>query len=179
MNETFLFLMIGIVPIAVLLFFLRETGRRSTEQVPGAAADSPELESWSNEIGNRILGRPDWDYVYENASPEVQRLFCAERKDLALSWLYEVRRKTQALMRAHRIRSSTSDRILIPLELKLLFDYFALRASCEFAIFIILLANPPALRRTVRWAGAVTDRFSNLAESASRVNALLAREKSA
>ena len=176
MNETLLFLAVGILLIAVLLFLLRETGKRSPEELPDAA-ESPWLESWSSEVGQRILGHSDWDYVYESASPEVRRLFCAERRQLALSWLYQVRRSTQALMREHRIRSSKSERILISLECRLLLDYFALRTSCEFAIFMVLLANPPALRQTVRWAGGVTNRFHNLAQSALRVNALLNSEK--
>lgn len=179
MNQTFFFLILGTLLIAILFFLLRQSGRRSTEQLTAAADDASQLESWPEDLGERILGPADWDYVQENASSEVQRLFYAERKELALCWLYEVRRKSQAVMRSHRIGSTLSDNIRIPLELRLLLDYFVLRTSCEFAIFIILFSSPRALRRAVGSTSRVTSCIRNLAESLVRVNTLLNRENRA
>jgi hypothetical protein len=178
MNQTFFFLILGTLLIAILFFLLRASGRRSTEQL-AAAADASQLESWPEDLGERILGSADWDYVQENASSEVQHLFYAERKELALSWLYEVRRKSQAVMRTHRIRSTMSDNIRIRLELRLLLDYFVLRTSCEFAILIILFSGPRALRRAVRSTSGVTSRIRNLAESLVRVSIVLNHENRA
>lgn len=176
MNETFFFLIIGFLLIAILLFLFRETGIRS-DQLQRSNKNALPLAEWPGETGELILGPADWDYVYENASPDVRRLFCAERRKLAVLWLREGRRKTRELFRLHRTHSSLSDGIHASVELKVLFDYFALRIGCEFAILMILTSSPAALRTAARWTSGMTNRLRSLAESGLRMNDLLNREK--
>src|SRR5260370_16287360 len=62
----------------------------------GVGSDAPHRD-----LGERIFGPQDWDFVSRETPPETQRMFQRERTLLALAWLRPTRMQTSQVMRAH------------------------------------------------------------------------------
>lgn len=110
------------------------------------------------DLGERIFGLEDWDFVSRNMPGEIQEMFLRERSVLAISWLRRTRRQVSLVMRAHvaAVRQ-IADFQLAP-ELKLALSYLLFLILCDFLIGWIWLCGPVRTRemidhtvRTVTW----------------------------
>src|SRR5260370_39666437 len=54
------------------------------------------------DLGERIFGPEDWDFVSRDTPSEIQRMFQRERTVLALAWLRRTRWQVSQVIRAHR-----------------------------------------------------------------------------
>ena len=170
MNETLTLLIIGLLLLGLLIVLLRRTESAADERYSqandGSLAASLRFQDRRKEILDRIFGREDWDFVLSHGSKEVRRLFLFERRQLASSWLSEIRSQAKAAMDFHVSHAGKSKKLVPMLELRLAIDYFLIRLKCGFIALVLLLGGPVMLRRMVGQAFHLSDRLRSLLEVA-------------
>ena len=110
------------------------------------------------DLGERIFGLEDWDFVSQNTPSEIQEMFLRERSVLAISWLRRTRRRVSLVMRAHVAAVQPIADLRLASELKLALSYFSFFILCDLLISWIWLCGPVRTRvmvgrtlRTVAW----------------------------
>jgi hypothetical protein len=168
MTETLTLLVVGLLLLGLLIVLLRRTesaaDERYSQSNDGSLAASLRFQDRRNEILDRIFGREDWDFVLGHGSKEVRRLFLFERRQLALSWLSEIRSQAKAAMSFHVSHAGKSKKLLPMLELRLAIDYFLIRLKCGFIALVVLLGSPIMLRRMMGYASHLSDQLRGLLE---------------
>jgi hypothetical protein len=167
MSAALPFLAIGLLLI-ILLIFLFVRSKRSDRSHSESTEDSEALadfhvEPFPQELVGRLFGTEDWNYVSLHESKRIQRLFCEERKKLAISWLRRTRDQAKALMRFHKVHAAKSTRLEPVSEVKLTFDYVLFQLSCGFLAGVIWLYGPIDAKKLVGFASGFSDRLRSLA----------------
>jgi hypothetical protein len=174
MSGTVIFLAIGFLLIALLALLLRRSKSASGDDYrPSESASSlpcQQFEERSRELVDRIFGPEDWDFALRCASKDVRRLFLIERKQIALCWLSQIRSQAKAALHFHVARARESETLEPMLELRLAFDYVAIRVKCGWIAAILFMQGPVALRRMVEQAGNLSDQLRGLVEVASKTD---------
>jgi len=172
MNETLTLLAIGLLLIASLVYLLRRHGSEEEDVAwlrdGDLAIPSAQFEGHSKEQLDRIFGCEDWDFIRKSTSSRVQRLFLKERKEIALSWLSQIRRQARAGMDLHVARVRASEEIEPLSELRLAVDYYAFLANCGFIALIVLLGGPMALRGMVGQAERLSNNLRGMLRAAMK-----------
>ncbi len=110
------------------------------------------------DLGERIFGLEDWDFVSRTAPSEIQKMFLHERGVLAISWLRRTRTRISLVMRAHLAAAGQTEDLHPATELKLALSYLMFLLLCDVLIGCIWLHGPMRTRkivgrtlRTVAW----------------------------
>jgi len=176
MSETLILLAIGLLLFGLLTVLLRRTestgDERFTQSYDGSLPALLRFEDRRKEILERIFGSEDWNFVLGHASREIRQLFLFERKQIALSWLSEIRSEARAAMHFHVSHAGKSKKLLPMLELKLAVDYLSIRLKCGLIALVLLLRGPVALRRMVGHASHLSDQLRGLLEVALQTDAV-------
>lgn len=110
------------------------------------------------DLGERIFGLEDWDFVSRHMSSEIREMFLRERAVLAISWLRRMRTRISVIMHAHLAAVGQIEDLHLPTELKLALNYLVFLILCDLLIAWIWLRGPVRTRkmvgqtlRTVAW----------------------------
>ena len=101
------------------------------------------------DLGERIFGLEDWDFVSRNMPAEIQQMFLRERGVLAVSWLRRTRKRVSLVMRAHVTAVQQIEDLQIAPELKLALNYLLFLILCDLLIAWIWLRGPVRTRKMV------------------------------
>src|SRR5260370_40497648 len=107
------------------------------------------------DLGERIFGPQDWDFVSRETPPETQRMFQRERTVLAIAWLRRTRIRTSQVMHAHVAVARKSEDLQLGMELKLALSYLLFLILYYSLIGCVWLRDPvrtrKLLRQTLQW----------------------------
>lgn len=152
MTELLLFLILG----GAFLFFIYSFAT-SRPRVAGSAEDllkaRQDLDSLQSgllpaEVVERIFTRTELEYVVRQAD-EVQPLFLAERKRLALLWAGHLLKRIQDLRKFHLGSARLYSRLRLTTEIRLAFEFFTLLSVCRALQLAIYLRGPYAAPQMV------------------------------
>jgi hypothetical protein len=152
--ELILFLAVG----ALLLFFVFLQLRR-TPQAEGSAQalrdarralDSLQGTLLPADIVARILSMEDLEYVTSTAPENVRKMFLAERKKVALSWVGHIRLQVVSLRQFHLRSARLYARLKFGTEMALAFDFANLLLACRVLEIALYLRGPYGAGRMVR-----------------------------
>jgi hypothetical protein len=164
-------LAIGFLLILLRVFLRNRTETAATLEIAQLPPAVPSEER-RQELLDRIFGAEDWEFVLRSAPKDVQRLFLRERKEIAFCWLHEIRNQAKAVMQFHVAHAKRSEHLQPLAELRLLVDYFSIRAKCGLVAGVLWLRGPIALRKMVKQAGGLHHQLRSLLELASKLQPL-------
>ena len=164
MTGTVIFIAIGLFLAGLLLSVWRGEGATPDSDPSAAAtlADPSLMASRCEQVFEQVVARADWEYVQQHASPEVQRIFLAERKRLALLCLAEIRNQARVVMRAHTAQARDSSQILAAQEVRVAFEYFKIRLECGLVGAILVVGGPLALHRMAGCASRLSEELRQM-----------------
>lgn len=153
MIELILFLLVGVLLLASLLFLTRRSPRaEGGGQVLAEARqalNSLRLELLPPELVGRIFAKDDFEYVASVAPESIGEMFVLERKNVALSWVRHVRRQIVSLRRFHLGAARFYSRLSFGTELTLALDFAALLLACRALQVLIYLGGPYVAPRMI------------------------------
>ncbi len=118
------------------------------------------------DVGDRIFGSQDWDFVLRETPSEIHRMFQRERTVLALAWLRRTRLRTSQVMHAHVAVARKSEDLQIGMELKLALSYLLFLILCNSLVGWVWLRGPVRTRKivgqTLQWAAQLRRAFEQL-----------------
>lgn len=167
------FLGVGLVFLAVIALWARRSSanRRGATEVlePREPSSSPGSAARQEDLGERIFGSYDWDFVSRETPSAIQRMFERERTPLAISWLRRTRRQVSRVMSTHAAGVRRSANLQPAMELRLLLSYLSLVILCDFLIGLVWLRGPIHTRRLVRSTVQLTSRLRSAFEQCMAV----------
>jgi hypothetical protein len=168
-NQLLPYLFLGLLLLAVLAFWVwGAIGHRGAVEVlaPRQRRSTARSVGSQQDLGGRIFGPQDWDFVARRTPPEVQQMFQRERTVLALAWLRRTRMRTSQVMRAHVSVARESEALQLATEMRLALSYLLFMVLCDFLIGLIWLRGPVRTRRivgqTFHWAARLRAAFDQL-----------------
>lgn len=169
MTTVGLFIALGVVVVAAVLFWVFWTGRKPAEPgcdrgeaAGGAAVVLPPLY-----LIDRIFAAEDFRFVFTNAPPQVQRLFVEERKALALLWLAETRGKVREAFVLYRRVARRCAGLQFSVEGRIALKYVLIEALALILAALVWLWGPLGARRIVGYSAALAEELAVLAARAS------------
>ncbi|SRR6266568_773674 len=118
------------------------------------------------DLGERIFGPQDWDFVSRVTPSEIQRMFQRERTLLALAWLRRTRLQVSQVMRAHVTVAHQSEDLKLATEMRLALSYVLFLFLCNSLIGWVWLLGPVRTReivgQTFQWAARLRGTFEQL-----------------
>ncbi len=118
------------------------------------------------DLGERIFGPQDWDFVSRETPPETQRMFQRERTVLAIAWLRRTRLQVSHVMRTHVAGVQQSEDLQLATEMRLALSYFLFLILCNSLIGWVWLHGPVRTRKivgqTLQWAAQLRGAFEQL-----------------
>src|SRR5216684_6525240 len=103
MSQWLPYLFVGLLLLAVSAWWVwAAIVHRSTAEplTPRHLLGSRSIGS-RRDLGERIFGPQDWDFVLRETPSQIQRMFHRERTVLALAWLRRTRTQTSQVMYGH------------------------------------------------------------------------------
>lgn len=163
MIQVVLFLLVGLGLFAFLYALIRRsrTAEGSAQQVLKARQALSVLQAGllPAQVLERIFAKDDYDYVVSAGDAALTRMFVAERKAIALSWVREIRQRIVSLQEFHRGSARLYSRLSLRTEMRLAFDFFILWCACRALEMSLHLRGPYAapqmVGRVARVAGSV------------------------
>lgn len=161
---------VGFLLLVALVLWARQslTTRKGGVELPMPCERPSGVRSATprRDLGERIFGPQDWDFIHHETTSEIQRMFQQERAVLAISWLRRTRRQVSPVMRTHAAGVRRSKNLQPAMELKLLLSYLSLVMLCDFLIGLVWLRGPVRTRRIVgqsfRWTAQLRAAFERL-----------------
>src|SRR5258708_23638628 len=104
MSQLLPYLFLGLLLLAVLAWWVWDAiVHRGAAEVLAPRQHRSSMTSVGSrrDLGERIFGPQDWDFVSRDTPSEIQRMFQRERPVLAISWLRRTRLQVSQVMRAH------------------------------------------------------------------------------
>src|SRR5258708_23151768 len=104
MSQLLPYLFLGLLLLAVLAWWIwGAIVHRSAPEVlaPRQHRSSVRSIGLQRDLGERIFGPQDWDFVLRETPLEIQRMFQRERTVLAIAWLRRTPLQVSQVMRAH------------------------------------------------------------------------------
>ena len=139
--------------LAVLALWARQIFRthksRIEIQVPRKREAATGSTASHDDLGERIFGLEDWDFVSRTTPSEIQKLFLHQRSSLAISWLRRTRIRISLVMRAHLVAARQTEDLHPATELKLALSYLVFLILCDLLIGSIWLRGPIRTRKTI------------------------------
>jgi hypothetical protein len=117
---------------------------RDTTELRGHE-DATGQEGCPAEVASYIFSPADWRYVREMKAPEIERLFCKERRIVALVWVTQTSSAIRNIMREHAAVARQSSNLNPATELKIFLQFAALLTTCGAIRLGIDLAGPTRL----------------------------------
>jgi hypothetical protein len=116
------------------------------------------------ELIGRIFDRSDLDYITATASPDIRKLFLAERKRISLHWVRRVRLEILNLMHFHRVHSRFHTHISPITEARLALDFAGLLLTCRLLETVFYFRGPYAAPGMVNATASAADRLCRASE---------------
>jgi hypothetical protein len=152
MSQWLPYLFLGLLLLAVLGWWVWDViVHRGTAEVltPRHRLGARSIGS-RRDLGERIFGPEDWDFVLCETPSEIQRMFQRERTVLALAWLRRTRVRTSQAVYAHVAVARHNEDLQIMMEIKLALSYLLFLILCNFLIGWVWLRGPVRTRKIVR-----------------------------
>ncbi len=169
MSQLLPYLFLGLLLLAVLAWWVwGAIVHRGAAEVlaPRQHRSSVRSVGLQRDLGERIFGPQDWDFVSRETPPETQRMFQCERTVLAIAWLRRARLQVSQVMRAHVVGVQQSDDLQLATELRLALSYFLFLILCNSLIGWVWLYGPVRTRKivgqTLQWAAQLRRAFEQL-----------------
>jgi len=170
MSQLLPYVGLGLLFLVVLGLWVRQSfvtrAGRAELLVPRQHRSGVGRAAPQRDLGERIFGPEDWDFVSRDTPSEIQRMFQRERTILALAWLRRTRMRTSQVMRAHVVAARQSEDLQLATEIRLALSYLLFLILCDFLIGLIWLRGPVRTRRIVRqgfhWAAGLRATFEQL-----------------
>lgn len=177
MSQWLPYLFLGLLLLAVLAWWVWDAiVHRNTAEVltPRQYLGTRSVGS-RRELGERIFGPQDWDFVLRETPSEIQQMFQRERTVLALAWLRRTRMRTSQVMHAHVAVTRQSEDLQIVTEIKLALSYVLFLILCNSLIGWVWLRGPVRTRKIVgqtlqwvAWHRAALGRLMAVVDPANR-----------
>lgn len=119
-----------------------------------------------SELVERIFSKQDLKYVSSCGSKQIQHLFLAERKRIALSWVRRIYRQIVCLQDFHRGHSRHFARLNPAREIALALEFAALRLECRVLSLLLILRGPYGATRIAGRTAAYASRLCDVSENA-------------
>ena len=161
MSGVTIYFVIGVLLMAVLiglLVQLRDMNRAPLEP----ADDTCRGEIPSRELTNRIFGPEDWEFVSNEGSESLRRLFLSRRKALAIAWVRAISADVSRLMRVHRTTARRSSALKPISELRVTLGFLVFQIICQLFICAIRLSGPTRMRGFARPIGELSEWVANV-----------------
>ena len=155
---------------------------KSRMEVVGAQERQPARRSTTSheDLGERIFGLQDWDFVSRNVPSGIQKMFLHERTVLGISWLRRTRRRVSFVMRAHLAAVQQIGDLQLVTEMRLALSYLLFLILCDSLIGWIWLRGPvrtrKMVRRTLRTMAWLRGTFEQLMVRVDSANAMGPRQ---
>ena len=169
MSQLLPYLFLGLLLLAVLAWWVWDAiVHRGAAEVLAPRQHRSSMRSVGSrrDLGERIFGPQDWDFVSRETPPETQRMFQRERTVLAIAWLRRTRLQVSQVMRAHVTGVQQSEDLQLATEMRLALSYFLFLIVCNSLIGWVWLHGPVRTRKvvgqTLRWASQFRRSFEQL-----------------
>jgi hypothetical protein len=164
------YLGIGLLLLAALCLWARQSfvTRRGRAELlmPRRLRSGVGRAAPHRDLGERIFGPEDWDFVSHDTPSEIQRLFQRERTVLAITWLRRTRLQVSQVMRAHVAGAQRNEDLQLATEIRLALSYFLFLVLCNSLIGWVWLHGPVRTRKvvgqTLQWAAQLRGAFEQL-----------------
>jgi hypothetical protein len=149
-----LYLALAVLLLLALYFFARPpaqpAGGAQALIEASRALSTLQLEVLPPEIVTRIFAREDLDYINSSASEEIRRMFLADREEIALSWVRDLRRNVLSLRRFHLGSARLYAGLNFRSEVTLAVDFALLLFACRALEIVLWMRGPYRAARMVR-----------------------------
>ncbi len=169
MSQVLPYFFLGLLLLAVMAWWIWDAFvHRRAAEVLAPPQRGPALGNVraQRDLGERIFGPQDWDFVSRETSSEIQRTFQRERRVLALAWLRRTRLQVSKVMRAHLVVAQRSEDLQLATEMRLALSYFLFLILCNSLIGWVWLYGPVRTRKIVGqsllWAAQLRGAFEQL-----------------
>ena len=160
------FVLTGLLVILMLILsFLRArpAGHALSESPEGESPrDALQQEPYPQELGVRLFGSQDYDFIAKQESPRLRRLFLQQRTALALSLVRQIRANATRLISIHGAAARTSSRLDPLVEARVVADFLFIQLLCQGLALLIRLRGPVNLFRLVEYADELSRRLYGL-----------------
>jgi hypothetical protein len=148
--------------VAISVIAARNLASLSDSPLPD---DLSELAPCPPEYSSRIFSSDDSMFVASSNSPQLQKLFRAERKAVALLWVRQTSAAMQRVFREHTRHARASEDLEFATEVKLFGFYVELMLLCGLLFVAIQLGGPFWLRGLALYADAHSQRLAQVQQS--------------
>ena len=170
MSQLLPYVGIGLLFLAVLGLWVRQSfvtrAGRAELLMPRQHRSGVGRAAPHRDLGERIFGPEDWDFVSRETASEIQRMFQRERTVLAIAWLRRARLQVSQVMRAHVAGAQQSEDLQLATETRLALSYFLFLILCNSLIGWVWLYGPVRTRKivgqTLLWAAQLRGAFEQL-----------------
>ncbi|SRR5713101_59137 len=169
MSQLLPYLFLGLLLSAVLAWWVWDAivHRRAAEVLaPRQHRSSVRSIGLQRDLGERIFGPEDWDFVSSETTWEIHRMFQHERTVLAIAWLRRTRLQVSQVMRAHLAVAQHSEDLKLATEMRLAMSYLLFLVLCNSLIGWVWLYGPVRTRKiigqTLQWAAQLRGAFEQL-----------------
>jgi hypothetical protein len=153
------------IALAILLVLLLSiSGNEESEEPPGPRAPERFLQGGRGtlsplELVVRIFSREDRKFILRMRSRQLQLLYRAERRKVALHWVRRSSREVSRIMRVHRLASRQSQSLEVAVEAGLLFQFLRLKVLFVLLLLLVRTLGPDALSELAAYAGELSQRI--------------------
>src|SRR5260370_13427385 len=170
MSQLLPYVGLGLLFLAVLGLWVRQSfvtrAGRAELLMPRQHRSGVGRAAPHRDLGERIFGPQDWDFVSRETPPETQRMFQRERTVLAIAWLRRTRLQVSQVMRTHVAGVQQSEDLQLATEMRLALSYFLFLILCNSLIGWVWLHGPVRTRKvvgqTLQWAAQLRGAFEQL-----------------
>jgi hypothetical protein len=172
MSQLLPYLFLGLLLLAVLGSWVwGAIGHRGAAEVlaPRQHRSSVGSAAPPRDLGERIFGPKDWDFVSSETPLEIHRMFQRERTVLAIAWLRRTRLQVSQVMRAHVAVARQSEDLQLTTEIRIALSYLLFLILCNSLIGWVWLHSPVRTRKVVgqilQWVAQLRAAFEHLMSS--------------
>lgn len=157
------FLVLGLFLLILVILLVQRA--IPSDHDPAASSEDGEaqaalfVESFPQQLADRLFGSEDWEFIAKQESRRVKQLFLQQRTALALSWLRGARANATQLIRVHSATARKNSGLQPLVELRVIADYFIFQMLCQAIALVISLHGPVAMRRLVGYADVLSARL--------------------
>jgi hypothetical protein len=154
--------------LMLLLFVIR--GITAAQGLPLESSDASldeasEFPPCPSQFVARVFSLDDARFVAEMKSPQLARLFRAERQAVASVWVQQTSAAIQRTMREHKRVARMSEELEFTTELKVLLLYAEIMFICGVLFVAIQSVGPLCLRRLAVYVDAQSQHLTQVQQS--------------
>jgi len=159
------FLFTAVAALLLLLLFFVGRGDEAADDIGARAGVRNRSERREllcpPEIVRRIFSRGDLEFIAEQGSSGLLRVYRAERASVASHWVRQTATALREIMHDHAVVSRNCPNLEVSGEMKLFFQYVELRLLCGFLLIFVGLAGPDAVASLATYASTVSHRIDH------------------